>query len=290
MSEQSLKIPFNGNEFFINIAEGNMVSLNAVYEMADSPDNKDPSQWLRLSSTENSINSMVNDNMGKSHIIKSKRGKGGWTLAHWQLALSYAQYLSPKLHFAVNTVFKERLEEIIDPELGIKRIRDNSRKKWREHGKSEKWIASREQGIDVHGNYVNTLIGHNVNKGAEIGRCTNQIYRGLFNRDKGGMVESIRNRNPKLPKSLNVRDHVKLSSILAISLSEELSRERIEEVNADGVNECSNISLEKASSVRLALDDSRSKDKASLPPMEKKVVRDPVIYRKHFKEMRDALK
>ena len=41
---------------------------SSVYEMADSPDNKDPSQWLRLSSTENSINSMVNDNISNRSI------------------------------------------------------------------------------------------------------------------------------------------------------------------------------------------------------------------------------
>ena len=42
------------------------------------PVNKDPSQWLRLSSTLNVIESMSN-NMGKSHIMKSKRDKGGGT-------------------------------------------------------------------------------------------------------------------------------------------------------------------------------------------------------------------
>ena len=287
MPEQSIKIPFNGSEFFINIADGNMVNLNEIHEISGASIGKDPRRWKSLDRTKNLIKSM---NVGKYDIIKTKRGVNGGTWAHWQLALSYAQYLSPELHLVVNQVFKERLEEIIDPELGINRSRENSRKKWKSQGKTDRWIAGREQGIYVHGNYVDTLIGHNVNKGKEIGRCTNQIYRGLFNKDKNGIVNSIRIKNTELPKTINVRDHVKLSSIIAISLSEELSREKIEEINANGVDECSNISLEKASSVRLALDDSRSKDKASLPPIEKKVVRDVEKNRKNIKNLRDALK
>ena len=73
-----LKIPFNGNDFFVDIANGNMISLNLVHEIVGCPVNKNPSQWLRLPSTLNVIESMSN-NMGKSHIMKSKRDKGGGT-------------------------------------------------------------------------------------------------------------------------------------------------------------------------------------------------------------------
>ena len=194
------------------------------------------------------------------------------------------------MHIAVNNVFKERIEETIDPELGINRSKERARKAWKAQGKSDKWIAEREQGKFVHGIYVDTLINHEVKPGYEIGQCTNQIYQGLFHTDKSGLEKSIRDKNPDLPKRINVRDHAKLSSIAAISLSEALSSEKIEDFNASGVIECSNISLEKATSVRLALNDSASKDKASLPPSQKKVVRDPAIYRKKFKEMKDALK
>lgn len=287
MSEKSLKIPFNGNEFFINIADGNMVNLNHIFEISGASGGKDPRRWKSLESTKTLIKSM---NVGESDILKTKRGEGGGTWGHWQLALSYAQYLSPELHIVVNSVFKERLEETIDPELGINRSKERARKAWKAQGKSDKWIAEREQGKYVHGIYVDTLINHEVKPGYEIGQCTNQIYQGLFHTDKAGLEKSIRDKNPDLPKRINVRDHAKLSSIAAISLSEALSSEKIEDFNASGVIECSNISLEKATSVRLALNDSASKDKASLPPIEKKVVRNPAIYRKKFKEMKDALK
>jgi len=286
MPEKSLKIPFNGSEFFINIADGNMVKLNHIYEISGSERGKKPAEWNKLESTKNLIKSIKRD---ETPIIKTKRGTGGGTWAHWQLALSYAQYLSPELHGIVNNVFKERLEETIDPELGIDRSKERARKAWKAQGKSDKWITEREQGKYIHGVYVETLIEHEVKPGPEIGRCTNQIYKGLFRTDKAGLEKSIRERNPDLPKKINVRDHAKLSSIAAISLSEALSSERIDEVNAIGVNECSSISLEKATSVRLALNDSRSKDNASLPPRKNKANPNIEKDRKKIKALKDAI-
>lgn len=262
MPDKSLKVPFNGHDFFISITDGDMVSLNQIHEIVGSPENQSPSQWISLPSTVLLLESIDNENVERSHIIETKRGEGGGTLAHWQLALSYAQYLSSELHIAVNQVFKERLEEMIDPELGLSRSQERARKAWRAQGKSEEWIAKREQNKNIHGVYVETLIEHKVKPGQEIGHCTNQIYRGLFLKDKSGIEESLRKNNPNLPKSVNIRDYAKLSSLAAISLAEALTSEKIEEVNANGVKHCAEISFDKASSVRVALDDSRSKDNA----------------------------
>jgi len=162
VSANALKIPFNGNDFFLSIVEENMISLNSVYEMVDASKNQSPYEWSRLPSTIKLIKSMAKDNTGKSRIIKSKRGKGGGTLAHWQLALTYAKYLSPELHIAVNDVFKERLEEYVDPELGITRSQERARKKWKAQGKSDKWISKREESKFIHGIYVDTLLNHDV--------------------------------------------------------------------------------------------------------------------------------
>lgn len=286
MPEQSLKIPFNGTEFFINIADGDMVNLNHIHEISGAKETQSPKRWTALPTAKRLIKSI---NGGKSVLLK-KRGIGGGTWAHWQLALSYAQYLSPELHTAVNDVFRERIEETIDPELGIDRSKERARRAWKAQGKSDKWIAEREQGKAIHGSYVDTLIEHEVKPGHEIGQCTNQIYKGLFRTGKSGLEKSIRNKTPGLPKRINIRDHAKLSSIAAISLSEALSSERIEELSASGVNECSKISLDKATSVRLALDDSRSKDRASLPPESNKVIRDNEKIRSNIKGLKDALK
>lgn len=152
------------------------------------------------------------------------------------------------------------MEEVIDPELGIVRSAERARKSWKAQGKSDKWIAEREQGKHIHDEYVNTLVKHDVKPGKEIGQCTNQIYKELFHKDKDNIEKSLREKYPSLPKRINIRDHAKLSSLAAISLSEALSSERIDYINATGVAECSKVSLEKATSVRLALHDSRNKD------------------------------
>lgn len=290
MPDKSLKIPYQGSEFFLNIADGNMVSLNSVYEMAGAPENQSPYEWSRLPSTKSLIESMSNENTEKSRILKSKRGRNGGTWAHWQLALSYAQYLSPELHLAVNGVFKERLEEMVDPELGLTRSQERARKAWKAQGKSDEWIAKREQSKQIRDVYVSTLIDHDVKPGSEIGHCTNQIYKGLFLTDSAGLEYHLRQKNPDLPKKINIRDHAKLSSLAAISLAEALSSEKIEEIDAQGVDHCAQVSHDKASSVRMVLEESRSKDKASLPPPVNKANRDKEKNRQNISKLRDALK
>ena len=289
MQLTKIEIPYNGQSFFIDIAEGKMVNLNRIFEISGLSKSQSPYEWSRLPTTISLITSMTNDNTEKSRIIKSRRGKGGGTWAHWQLALSYAQYLSPELHLAVNQVFKERLEETIDPELGISRSKDRARKAWKAQGKTDEWIEKREQGKHIREFYVSTLINHDVKPGAEVGICTNEIYKGLFFKDSTQIEDSLRKNHPDLPKKINIRDHAKLSSLAAISLSEALSSEKIEEINAQGVDHCAKISNEKASSVRMALADSRAKDNALL---SQKIDKPPVNTdenKKRIQSLRNAL-
>lgn len=278
-----LEIPYHGESFFIDIADGNMVNLNKIYEMSGSPKNQDPRQWVRLPTTKNLIEST---NVGKSHILKSKRGENGGTWAHWQLALSYAQYLSPELHIAVNQVFKERLEEIINPELGLKRARERAVKNWQKQGHNAEWIADRESHIESRKGYVKTLLEHEVKPGREVGTCTNKIYKGIFNKDKSEIEHDIRKNSPELPAKINIRDHAKRSSIAAIGLAEALASEEIEEFNVLGVDDCSNISFSKGLSVRMAMLDAKSK--APKNPIPKAV--NEKAYKNGIAEARKLLK
>ena len=179
-----------------------MVSLNRIYEISGSPKNQDPSQWKRLESTTKVIESL---NMDETHILKTQRGIGGGTWAHWQLALSYAQYLSPELHLIVNQVFKERLEEAVDPELGINRSQARAIKKWESEGRDEQWIAARIHHQYTRKIYVDTLINHDVEPNHEIGICTNRMYDGIFNKDKNEIEKDLRDSTPGLPKNINIR-------------------------------------------------------------------------------------
>lgn len=261
MKPPRIEIPYNGQSFFIDIADGNMVNLNRIYEISGSPKNQDPGQWKRLEST---IKVMESINMGETHILKTQRGIGGGTWAHWQLALSYAQYLSPELHLVVNQVFKERLEDVIDPELGIERSLEKAIIKWKSLGHNEEWIADRIRYLDTRKNYVDTLVSHDVKPNHEIGICTNKMYEGLFQKDKNGIEKEIREKNPDLPKNINIRDHAKRSSIAAIGLAEALASEDIDEFNIRGVTKCAEVSYDKGRAVYGALRDSKEKSPAKL--------------------------
>lgn len=284
MHPTTIEIPYNGQSFFIDIADGKMVNLNRIYEISGASPGKDPRRWVGLESTKILIKSI---NVGISDILKTRRGRdNGGTWAHWQLALSYAQYLSPELHLAVNQVFKERLEEVVDPELGIARSRERAKSAWKNQGHNDDWIAKRELHIDTRKAYTGTLIEHDVKPGHEIGQCTNKIYKGIFNKDKAEIERGIRESKPNLPKKVNIRDHAKLSSLAAIGLAEALASEEIAEFDVRGVKNCGQVSFDKGASVRLALQDSRSK--APKKPVEKTFNEES--HKKGIAGLRDALK
>jgi len=89
-----VKLSYNGNDFLLDIAEGNMISLNAIYEIAGKPKTKDPRRWFDTEQGRQLVETLIKKlNVAKNDIIKTSRGKGGGTWAHWQLAAEYAAYL-----------------------------------------------------------------------------------------------------------------------------------------------------------------------------------------------------
>ncbi|MBL6459160.1 KilA-N domain-containing protein [Belnapia sp. T6] len=51
-------------------------------------------------------------------MVATWRGRFGGTWAHWQLALSYARYLSPRFHRWCNIVVRAAMEHLDGPEAG----------------------------------------------------------------------------------------------------------------------------------------------------------------------------
>ena len=98
-------VPYNGHD--IHVDDRQFVSLTDMWRAADSPGNKDPRQWRRLPESDGFIGHIAAAlNVGKSHVIRADRGRGGGTWAHWQVALAYAKYLSHAFHAHVNEVFR----------------------------------------------------------------------------------------------------------------------------------------------------------------------------------------
>jgi hypothetical protein len=80
-----------------------------------------PNVWAGLPATKKFMESLAK----KVHCLiielcfSQRGGKNPGTWAHWQLALAYAKYLSPEFHMWANEVVKERMEEDVDPVLGL---------------------------------------------------------------------------------------------------------------------------------------------------------------------------
>lgn len=91
-------IKFNSTTLKAIQKDGEMYSLNDLWRMLGSPQNLDPRQWVRLPDTVRYLEPESSAlNVKKSHIIKSKRGKGGGTYATQRVFLEYARYLNKDL-------------------------------------------------------------------------------------------------------------------------------------------------------------------------------------------------
>lgn len=67
MKPATIEIPYNGEKFFIDIADGNMVNLNKLHELSGATQGRDPREWSRLPSTKKLIKTI---NGGLSLILK----------------------------------------------------------------------------------------------------------------------------------------------------------------------------------------------------------------------------
>lgn len=100
------KIEHNG----VVVAErGEMMSLTDMWKAAGADESKRPAEWLRQPAAVEFVECVAAANMGNTHI-KSRRGAGGGTFAHWQIGLAYAKYLDPAFHMKCNQIVRERME------------------------------------------------------------------------------------------------------------------------------------------------------------------------------------
>jgi hypothetical protein len=226
------------------------LSLTDLFRASNKSENYYPAQWQRLESTKllvETVASMLN--VGVSHILKMQKGAGGGTFAHKQLFLAYAKYLSPELHFHVNQVFFERLEEEKNPDLAIHRGMNT----WVKKGKSEKWVQERIMGIATRRHFTDTLKNHGVKGSVGYIRCTDAIYKPLY----GGGSKMVREKK-QLAKGENIRENMSDLELAGVRLAELLSSQNIEDKHIFGNTPCA-IECEKASkNIAQAIISSRS--------------------------------
>ncbi|KQT59976.1 hypothetical protein ASG52_19820 [Methylobacterium sp. Leaf456] len=102
---------------------GEMVSLTDMWRAAGADPSKQPAKWRELPSTRDFAAHLADVILRKSEdgLFESRRGVGGGTWAHWQLALAYARYLNHDFHAWANKVVRERMQEMHEaPRLAAK--------------------------------------------------------------------------------------------------------------------------------------------------------------------------
>ena len=235
-----------GGELIRRSKDG-MISLTDMWKAIDSPANKDAAQWMRLRTTRDLV-TVLEQNMGISHVLIKRQGRTGGTWAHPLAAVAYAKYLSPEFHAWANQVVLERIEERSDPELSMSRARDRAVAIWRGQGKSDAWIQNRINTVFVRHRFTDVLKVHGISEGWEYGYCTNGIYRKLLG---GSTKEVLLERS--LPASANLRDHLDARELAAIALCEASAEEAIEEHDLRGIEQCHSACLVSAEIIATAV-------------------------------------
>lgn len=124
-------------------------------------------------------------------------------------------------------VGKERIDEIIDPEITIDRALETYLKK----GYSREWINQRLQAIQVRKELTDTWQDHGVNEGKEYAILTNEItkaWSGMTTREY---------KNFKGLKKENLRDNMSTLEIVLNMLAETTTTELTKTTNPKGLEE-----------------------------------------------------
>ena len=124
-------------------------------------------------------------------------------------------------------VGRERIEEIADPELAVNRAKEIYDKK----GYPKDWIDKRMRGIAVRNTLTDEWKERNI-KGMEYGILTNEIYKGVFEKDYKSLMKL-----KKLDKKNrdNLRDHMGDVELILTMLAEATSTDISKAKNSKGL-------------------------------------------------------
>ena len=124
-------------------------------------------------------------------------------------------------------VGKERIDEIIDPELTIDRALESYARK----GYSREWINQRLQAIQVRKELTDTWQDHGVKAGNEYAILTNEIskaWSGMTTREY---------KDFKGLKKENLRDNMSTTELILNMLAETATKDIVEATNPQGLDE-----------------------------------------------------
>lgn len=244
MLPDRLELSYNGVD--IDVDDGRLVCLNDMWKAAGSPPNKDPRQYKRYGGIELADALATWTGVDRAHIWKSKRGRhlsGVW--AHWQVAIGYAEYLSPQFHLYVIEAFRQWAEEKADPGLKL----DRAIEAYRKQGKSEDWIKARLNGKANRRYFTDQLQAHGV-VAEGYALCTNALYVPAI----GAEAKQLRERRGVVRKSAATRDALSSAELAAVAFAEMCATIMIDKRDVRGNAECVGCCKEAGSAAFEAID------------------------------------
>jgi len=140
LATKSVAFSYGGVDVLLDDAR--LVSLTGMWKAAGCPTGKEPATWKRREDAASFIKDLACTlNVRQSHVLKSMRGKGGASWAHWQIAMAYAKHLSHEFHRFVNEAFRQWANE-----KSSHSVRPEIARPW-----SERFMAT----LQPHWQYVN---------------------------------------------------------------------------------------------------------------------------------------
>ena len=100
MANKQFELNYKGQK--INVKNG-LICLTDFWKAVGRPKNKSAPQWLHLPQTTNFIMTLQSK-IDESQVLIEKYDETG-TFGHWQIALTYAKYLSTDLEMHMNEVY-----------------------------------------------------------------------------------------------------------------------------------------------------------------------------------------
>ncbi|MBR3594843.1 Bro-N domain-containing protein [Candidatus Saccharibacteria bacterium] len=140
-------------------------------------------------------------------------------------------------------VGRERIDEINDPELAAKRMRDIYKAK----GYSEVWIEQRERGIAARHRLTEEWNNRGATSGRDFAILTNEIYKGGFGLDAKEYKEY-----KNLSREQNLRDSMTPMELVLTNLGEVTAAELHRKNESYGVKELKNDTKNAGGVVKMA--------------------------------------
>lgn len=245
--EKEIRKKWKDNDWYFSV-------IDVVYALTDSSNPRD--YWYKLKTRVSEEEQIELSTICRRLKLTAKDGKERITdTANTQGILRIIQSIpSPKAEpFKrwLAQVGAERIDEISNPELAVKRARDTYKQK----GYNEKWINNRMFGIEARNKLTDEWKLRGLIENKDYAILTNQIYKGTLNLNAKELktIKGIPNES-----KANLRDRMNPLELNIVSLAELTSQELHNKNNSHGKEELSQdvkVASKIASNTRKEIED-----------------------------------